>query len=663
MSNNGKEIENLNLDNLDVKEREGRRELAIFGVDVHRFRRSTPIRRLKQGLKVSIAGLFAIGFAGCTQASTPPESVHSDTFEISEADNSTFQGVGNVENLTSEERTNYASDQRHMQRLAPNGETIVINHADERQHRFVMARLRMAGKTPENSPQLYNRISERRRIQLAQQIDVGPKSKTFALSAEPENMHYLGSLNINSSTNMEVIASGTVKDTIYYGYLDALAADANGNMLGSMPYIETYSNMPYASVKATGDLTLTGLSTFVGDSLMIEDNEVYGYRETYTARTTERPAAFALGAITVTAPKDKVPAPLDGTILVCLSRGGTNCDYNLLGTLEVKLPLVGNVSIAATAAGFTFDQAKIDQFKAGTATDQNGANVSGANIRIALKNTGGACAQRTTKNLTTSAREFWNTVKLSLDKRTLSWNMPDIAPASFGTGCQLVQDNVELSMMVQLPFRDSFNNPGQQLITITNNPLATRTDVRIPNIRMTNSCLAAGTMIEMGSGWMLPIDEVQTGDMVSNPFDRSDFSLQVTDTVLGTESTPMVRIEDEHGKSLLMTEMHPIDVVGRGMVLAKYLKAGDVVSTKDGPSQLVTVGREQYNGYVYNLKLGTGAEMKGLAKDQTTVYANGFLVGDVQVQGNYESAELVSSGKPVRLSTQWRNDYLNSAKH
>ena len=130
------------------------------------------------------------------------------------------------------------------------------------------------------------------------------------------------------------------------------------------------------------------------------------------------------------------------------------------------------------------------------------------------------------------------------------------------------------------------------------------------------------------------------GDLVSSPYDQSDFNLQVADRILGTERSPMVRIEDERGRSLLLTENHPIDVVGRGMVLAKHLKAGDKVTTKDGPSALVSVDRKEYTGTVYNLKVGSRSEMQTLAKDQTTMYANGFLVGDAQVQGDYESAEL-----------------------
>ena len=83
----------------------------------------------------------------------------------------------------------------------------------------------------------------------------------------------------------------------------------------------------------------------------------------------------------------------------------------------------------------------------------------------------------------------------------------------------------------------------------------------------------------------------------------------------------------------------------------------------EGPSRLVTVGREEYKGTVYNLKVGSGAELQSIGKDQTTVYANGFLVGDAQIQGDAESAELAASSQPAPLPARWRTDYQNSAKH
>jgi hypothetical protein len=85
--------------------------------------------------------------------------------------------------------------------------------------------------------------------------------------------------------------------------------------------------------------------------------------------------------------------------------------------------------------------------------------------------------------------------------------------------------------------------------------------------------------------------------------------------------------------------------------------------TKSGPSRLVAVTREQFKGNVHNLKVGSGNELQSLATDQTTIYANGFLVGDSQVQAKYESMELRETSRPNPLPMRWRKDYLNSAKH
>lgn len=170
-------------------------------------------------------------------------------------------------------------------------------------------------------------------------------------------------------------------------------------------------------------------------------------------------------------------------------------------------------------------------------------------------------------------------------------------------------------------------------------------------------------MIEMSDGRSVPIETIKTGDLVSNHFDHDGFALTVVDTLKGIEIPPMVRIEDERGKSLLMTAKHPIDVVGRGMVMAERLKVGDVVTTKNGPSRLVSVTREKYTGSVHNLRVGSGSELQGVGADSTTVYANGFLVGDSQVQAKYESIELATTNRPNPLPMRWRKDYLNSAKH
>jgi hypothetical protein len=242
--------------------------------------------------------------------------------------------------------------------------------------------------------------------------------------------------------------------------------------------------------------------------------------------------------------------------------------------------------------------------------------------------------------------------------------------ADFGAGCAVVQDQVELSMSIEVPVRDPSGNSLLQSLYVSNVPQTTppAPPVITPQcFHIINSCLARGTRIEMADGRSAPIETIRSGDQVYSPFDLDDHSLAVMDTTKGVELVPMVHIEDEHGRSLLLTEAHPVVVEGRGMVMAKRLRAGDQVTTKDGPSRLVRVTRESYSGTVHNLKVGDGPELARLARDQTAVYANGFLVGDSQIQEKNELAEVAASRRPsgpVRLSTRWRKDYesLRNAK-
>jgi hypothetical protein len=100
------------------------------------------------------------------------------------------------------------------------------------------------------------------------------------------------------------------------------------------------------------------------------------------------------------------------------------------------------------------------------------------------------------------------------------------------------------------------------------------------------------------------------------------------------------------------------------MVQARALREGDVVMTRQGPSKLAEVGREPYHGKVYNLKVGSEAEAASLGQDETVVYANGFVVGDGQIQSKYEALATSSNGKTgVELvAERWRRDYLFSAQ-
>jgi intein/homing endonuclease len=177
--------------------------------------------------------------------------------------------------------------------------------------------------------------------------------------------------------------------------------------------------------------------------------------------------------------------------------------------------------------------------------------------------------------------------------------------------------------------------------------------------------MAEGSMIQMADGSLKPIEFVKIGDRIANPHHPGEKALTVMDTAKGTESVPMVRIQDRAGRSLLLTEMHPMPTVNRGMVQAKRLKVGDQVFTHSGISQLVNVKREAFNGKVYNLKVGSDSELQELREDETVVYANGFLVGDGRLQDKYTVREMTASAQGdvlKQLPKSWHKDYLNSKR-
>lgn len=199
---------------------------------------------------------------------------------------------------------------------------------------------------------------------------------------------------------------------------------------------------------------------------------------------------------------------------------------------------------------------------------------------------------------------------------------------------------------------------------MSNDPDSQASDYQLPCISMTNSCLAEGTQVQLADGRLVPIESIEIGDKIFNPFHLGAQELTVTDISKGFETVPMVRIKDQTGRGLLMTEMHPIATVDRGMVQARKLRVGDKVQTQTGISQLVSVTREPFPGKVHNLKVGTSTEALKLGPDQTVVYANGFLVGDGQIQRKYEAAEQTANAKRdmrTHVNKRWLQDYVKSA--
>lgn len=614
-------------------------------------------RQVFRGMSAHVIGLSCMALlSACTQSIA--EGVGSN---VGHKESS----IGKYSVLTQAEMTQYISDMEYVHGLVRPDTPTRLNMADAKQYRFALARLKLAGKTPENSPYLLEALESRRQEHLAigQTAGLLPGAE-YTITGENEigEMHYIEAATAGDTAG-EGAASSTIPGGAFYTLVDTQYNSEGGLPLADVGVIEEFDGGYNATISTLADLTLTDVGGYTVGSYKIEDSAIgffdsYVYTDIGIKNQRQRPVPPNVQIQENVHPEDIKFN--DNKISVCLSRTWTgDCDYNLTGWATVKIPMKGSIEITTQ---HIFNEAEIqkkrNELNAGAVGDGYG------HIKLVLANIGGGCNVGPDGALQASMKQFWNNVTLSADKKVLKWNMINGNEAFFDDSCRLVQDNSKLSLRIPLPILDELTQTLSHdlSVTLTNEPATVDPLYRYKPLRITNSCLAEGTMIQLAGGQQTPIEAIQSGAHVFNPFQPSERYLTVTDTAQGVEEAPMVRIEDGAGRELLMTEMHPIQTADRGMVQAKYLREGDVVMTTTGPSKLVEVTREKYEGKVYNLKVGAESEMASLGEDQTVVYANGFLVGDGQIQSKYETFDMTRKDGDTleRLPKRWHEDYLMS---
>lgn len=576
--------------------------------------------------------------------------------------------------LSPAEFQTYSADRKYLRSLTKPNRPIRLNLADERQYRFVHTRLRLAGKTPKNSPYLFETIENRRKQHLATGVTEGllpGASYTLSMDGARNDTHDMIGVTTIVDGNADqghaaTVASDVLPDlgaTTPYLYTDISYTSTTGTPLAPFDFYEDFDAGAISSIETIADLTLTNATVYVADSYHAYEDENGDFKDTYTYsevgaedRGGRGGAELELGPVADILPKDK---NADGDILICLSRTNEDCDENLLGMWEVKLPLRG--SIVVTNDHY-FSPADITDIQQELAADGNAEGYG--SLSLMLNGHGGGCQGLNGDTLQPSMKQFWDNVTVSADGRSMSWDLTGANLAIFHHSCQLNYNSVILTLDLLVPTRDAAGQPHETFMTLTNNQ-ALNTGVLhhyLP-MRMKNSCLAAGTMIELPSGKTTPIESVVTGDRVFNRFHADTQALTVMDVAVGTEPKLMYRLEAEGGRTVLMTEMHPVQTPDRGMVVAKNLREEDVVMTKEGPRKLTSVTLESYDGKVYNLKIGSESELAALSEDQSMFYANGFLVGDLKVQSKHELLETTPDTSEEilkRLPARWHKDYLNA---
>lgn len=172
---------------------------------------------------------------------------------------------------------------------------------------------------------------------------------------------------------------------------------------------------------------------------------------------------------------------------------------------------------------------------------------------------------------------------------------------------------------------------GQVVIVASSNLPTTSEDPAnqlVKQIQIKFGCLAKDTKIRMKDGSEKEICSIREDELVLT---ESGGGAKVTKVYHGPEEE-LVYVQTMAGKEIMMTESHPVLVKRNGSrqaIRAGELNGEDIFLTKDGEETLRYIYMKPYQDEVYNLELEGGE----------TMYANGFLVGDFEMQNRPGEAE------------------------
>ncbi|CAM2010560.1 Hint domain-containing protein [Acanthopleuribacter pedis] len=559
--------------------------------------------------------------------------------------------------LNAKEQVSYTKGLQTLKTDAADGRLIELNLGEQWQYNTLVSHLKLRGKTPANAPQLFRFLkAERVRALKAGEI-FGYKTAYVTKSEEdaPQPMHLVeAAFTHDNETAFNASASYPTGTT--YTYLDVAYTSSDPNETDVPAMVEEFGGgtdvvaagtfQPTAESAAKAD-TVRSINSWSISARDLNGNGSIEENEYLNVTFLSRPLLNfgGLFGLNVDEPVDHTN---DGQISICMNRTWTNdCDVNLTGSPNaLKVPLKGSYR---TPPGYLIDPTGVDA-KSKTADPQDF-------VKLQLTQHGGACEPQYNFSMT----DFWNKVSISADRRTISWDYTGANAVDFARGCRQVQDRVEFHVNLRVPVT-RFGSPEYLPIFMTTRNLKfiTWNFAQLAPMKITNSCLAAGTLIQLNDGSEVAVEDITAGDLVFNEY-RKKQAAPVVDTAVGFEDKPMVRIESESGRALMMTDLHPVVTVKNGVTLARDLQVGDAVPTIDGVEKLTSVTRVAYDGNVYNLKLAQRPG-KNLASDNT-VYANGFMVGDGTMQAHYEKLDRQRSGNILeRIPAAWHDDYRNSQR-
>jgi hypothetical protein len=521
----------------------------------------------------------------------------------------------------------------------PNGGTVTFDMSDPVQYRFYLNQLKLAGLTPQRSPQLFRRLDvARRRSQSSPPR--GPVLKDGAAGG-PTAANIITDLKTNDQLTFVANALSSIPGGSYATVLTLGLYDVNNNPIGATQQTTQFNQGQNVKISAQGQFqsraaTNGQLAQALG-TYFYEDKDGNAYQGAFAVRS-----AFYPQNITNLAPK-VINNP--NLISICLDRMGSlsGCDYacpqGLNCTRTTQPPnQVPNVIFPINGSITYFDDIDPIQY------DQQGNPTNAFSlVTVVFTQSGGNCLQ----SLTTNFFKDPNTV---VNGKTLSWNFN---PAQFGTACYPATSPTTYSFSVYVSVKGS---PVWAFINNTGTTPAQSTLI-IPATQMVIGCLAEGTTILMEDGSERRVERFDARERIIS--DSKGTALTVANTLFGNEHNPMFMIKTDKGQTLLLTDAHPV-ITKRGVVLARRLKTGDIVRTTKGDAKITSVTTERFNGKVWNLDVGAPEDKVKFTPENTTFYANGILVGDSKMQGYWDLVDRRDPRSVIQsIPKRWHRDYLN----
>jgi hypothetical protein len=252
-------------------------------------------------------------------------------------------GAGTMDTLTSAEQSAHRADQQYIHDLAKPGARIRLNFADSRQYRFALARLRLAGKDADSSPDLFELVEAHRQEHLARELRPG----TFAEELTPssvalEAVHRIERADVRrlnaTTTLVEGTASSTYGGAIAHAYVDLAITATDGVAVGPLVYEEKIGETDGPRILGmtvdTNATTTSKLARYAVSSYRFEvspEGFIGDYVYAELGITEPSPATGLIprppqaGAVL-----QETGAPPYLSISICIDRTWTNdCDYTL----------------------------------------------------------------------------------------------------------------------------------------------------------------------------------------------------------------------------------------------------------------------------------------------------------------------------------------------